>query len=48
MGLGSLGGEPYITNPIQIEAGHISVPNSPGLGVELDWAEVEKATEVVL
>lgn len=45
---GSLGGEPYITNPIQIQAGHISVPDSPGLGVELDWAEVEKNTEVAL
>ena len=45
---GSLGGEPYITNPIQITGGHICVPDGPGLGVEFDWNEVEKATEAVL
>jgi L-alanine-DL-glutamate epimerase-like enolase superfamily enzyme len=45
--LGSLGGEPLITNPIHIEDGHISVPEGPGLGVQLDWAEVEKATAEV-
>ncbi len=44
-GLGSLGGEPLITNPITLKDGHINVPQRPGLGVELDWDEMEKVTE---
>lgn len=34
---GSLGGEPYVTNPIHIVDGHVQVPQGPGLGLELDW-----------
>ena len=29
--------------PLQIRGGHIQVPAKPGLGIELDMAEVEKA-----
>ena len=38
---GSLGGQPYITNPIHIIDGHVEVPDGPGLGMELDWAAIE-------
>jgi len=44
---GSLGGEPFILNPLEIAAGYVSVPPGPGLGVELDWGEIEKRTEAV-
>ena len=30
-------------NPLQIENGKIAVPDAPGLGIELDWAQVQKA-----
>jgi len=29
--------------PLQIRQGKIAVPDAPGLGVELDWAQIEKA-----
>jgi glucarate dehydratase len=29
--------------PLRIEGGHVQVPKKPGLGIELDMAEVEKA-----
>ena len=32
--------------PLQIVAGHVQVPKKPGLGVELDMAEVEKAHQL--
>ena len=47
-GIGSLGGEPVIANPLEIEDGYLAVPQGPGLGVELDWSEVEKATKEVV
>ncbi len=34
--------------PLQIVGGHVQVPNAPGLGVELDMAEVEKAHRLYL
>ena len=40
---GSLGGEPYITNPIHIVDGHVRVPQGPGLGLDLDWDAIRKA-----
>ena len=46
--LGSLGGEPLIENPLEIADGHVTVPDGPGLGVELNWGEVEKATGEVV
>ncbi len=45
---GSLGGEPLVKNPLQISDGHLSVPQGPGLGMELDWGEIEKRTTKVL
>lgn len=37
-----------ITNPIEIRAGHIEVPQEPGLGVDLDPDEVERYHRVYL
>ena len=34
--------------PLKIESGHIQVPKQPGLGVELDMGEVEKAHQLYL
>ncbi len=34
--------------PLQIEGGYIAVPKKPGLGIELDMAEVEKAHRLYL
>ncbi len=37
-------GNQHLTkSPLQIVKGKIEVPTAPGLGVELDWAQVEKA-----
>ena len=38
-------GQRLTKEPLRIEGGRISVPSAPGLGVELDMAEVEKAHE---
>ena len=43
--IGSQGGEPLIKNPLDLQEGQLPVPTGPGLGVELDWDEVEKRTE---
>ena len=32
-------------NPLEIKHGKIAVPDAPGLGVELDWEQVQKAHE---
>ena len=29
--------------PLKIEGGYVQVPKNPGLGIEIDMAEVEKA-----
>ena len=34
--------------PLQIKGGYVQVPKKPGLGVELDMAEVEKAHQLYL
>ena len=34
--------------PLQIVGGHVQVPTAPGLGIELDMAEVEKAHRLYL
>jgi len=39
-------GQRLTKEPLRIEGGQISVPEAPGLGVELDMAEVEKAHAV--
>ncbi|RZL35344.1 MAG: glucarate dehydratase [Rubrivivax sp.] len=36
-------GQRLTKEPLQIVGGHVAVPKKPGLGVELDMAEVEKA-----
>jgi glucarate dehydratase len=41
-------GQRLTTNPLQIVGGHVQVPTAPGLGVELDMAEVEKAHQLYL
>jgi L-alanine-DL-glutamate epimerase-like enolase superfamily enzyme len=39
---------PVVLNPIRIEEGDLVVPQGPGLGVELDWDEIERRTTEVL
>ena len=36
-------GQRLTQEPLRIEGGHVRVPSKPGLGVELDMVEVEKA-----
>ena len=40
------GRERLTKEPLQIVGGHVQVPKQPGLGVELDMAEVEKAHQL--
>jgi glucarate dehydratase len=39
-------GQRLTKEPLQIVNGHVQVPKKPGLGIELDMAEVEKAHEL--
>jgi glucarate dehydratase len=39
-------GQRLTKEPLQIVNGHVAVPKKPGLGVELDMAEVEKANQL--
>ena len=39
-------GQRLTKEPLRIEGGHVQVPKKPGLGVELDMAEVEKAHQL--
>jgi len=39
-------GQRLTKQPLQIVGGHVQVPKKPGLGVELDMAEVKKAHEL--
>ena len=39
-------GQRLTKNPLQIVNGHVQVPTKPGLGVELDMVEVEKAHQL--
>ena len=41
-------GQRLTREPLQIEGGLVSVPAKPGLGIELDMAEVEKAHQLYL
>ena len=45
---GSQGGEPLIANPLVLKDGHLPVPQGTGLGLELNWDEVDRQTETVL
>jgi glucarate dehydratase len=39
-------GQRLTREPLQIRGGHVQVPKAPGLGVELDMVEVEKAHQL--
>jgi glucarate dehydratase len=39
-------GQRLTKEPLKIEGGHVRVPKKPGLGVELDMAEVDKAHQL--
>ena len=41
-------GQRLTRDPLQIVGGHVQVPNKPGLGVELDMVEVDKAHQLYL
>ena len=41
-------GQRLTKEPLQIRGGHVAVPTRPGLGVELDMVEVEKAHQLYL
>jgi glucarate dehydratase len=41
-------GQRLTKEPLRIEGGHVQVPKKPGLGVELDMAEVDKAHQLYL
>ncbi|WP_088278905.1 glucarate dehydratase [Ideonella sp. A 288] len=41
-------GQRLTKEPLQIVGGHVQVPQRPGLGIELDMAEVEKAHQLYL
>ncbi|PHM20443.1 MAG: glucarate dehydratase [Curvibacter sp. PD_MW3] len=41
-------GQRLTREPLQIVGGHVQVPKKPGLGVELDMSEVEKAHQLYL
>ena len=41
-------GQRLTQDPLQIVGGHVQVPKKPGLGVELDMVEVEKAHQLYL
>jgi glucarate dehydratase len=41
-------GQRLTKDPLQIVGGHVQVPKAPGLGVELDMAEVDKAHQLYL
>ena len=37
-----------VRNPLTLEDGHVAAPTGPGLGIELDWDELERRTVKVL
>jgi len=41
-------GQRLTKEPFEIKDGYVAVPDKPGLGVELDMAEVEKAHQLYL
>jgi L-alanine-DL-glutamate epimerase-like enolase superfamily enzyme len=45
---GSQGQETLVRNPLQVEGGYLSVPKEAGLGMQLNWSEVERGTERVI
>lgn len=45
---GSQGQESIIRNPLQVDRGTVSLPKGAGLGLQLDWSEIERSTERVI
>jgi L-alanine-DL-glutamate epimerase-like enolase superfamily enzyme len=45
---GSQGQETLLKNPLQVDRGTVSVPTGAGLGLQLDWSEVEKSTQYMM
>ena len=41
-------GQRLTRSPLRIEGGHVQVPKKPGLGIELDMVEVERAHQLYL
>ncbi len=41
---GSRRSEPLIKNPLVVDKGYLQVPSAPGLGLELDWPQLERLT----
>ncbi|MET0318992.1 MAG: enolase C-terminal domain-like protein, partial [Rhodococcus fascians] len=39
-------GQRVTEEPFEIDGGYLTVPDKPGLGVELDWAQVDAAHEL--
>jgi L-alanine-DL-glutamate epimerase-like enolase superfamily enzyme len=45
---GTQGQETTVRNPLQVDQGTLPVPREPGLGLRLDWSEIERGTERVI
>ena len=39
---------PAIKNPLRLSDGHVAMPESPGLGVDLDWDTIENMTTEII
>jgi len=39
-------GQRLTTDPLRIVGGRIAVPDRPGLGIDIDYAELERATQL--
>lgn len=37
-----------VTNPVRLDAGHVTVPTGPGSGIELDWDYLDSVTTTTL
>ena len=37
-----------VKNPLRVENGYVTMPEKPGLGVDLDWGVIQADTEVVI
>jgi L-alanine-DL-glutamate epimerase-like enolase superfamily enzyme len=45
---GSQGQSPIVRNPLWVDKGYVLMPQGAGLGMQLDWSEVETRTEQVI
>jgi L-alanine-DL-glutamate epimerase-like enolase superfamily enzyme len=37
-----------VKNPLKVENGYVTMPEKPGLGIDLDWSVIEADTEIVI